>query len=317
MKVWVRLPIVIAVVVISTVMISESTNAAARREHPLEWYRQAWCQKQNGQADFRMIEGNDCDCLTASHAVAFEYADRWAEVIGRSLDNARQTGRKPGIVLVMETKDDQKYQVNLRTTVEAFKLNINYWFAGDGAPGADETSLTSGSPPPQKPDEGPGKNLPEKTPPPSAASKSEAPLKTLTQNYLDILAENQAIRTYNIGLAYHKKGDLQRAILEYTSALEQNPRFTKALQNRSAAYHALGDDDKALTDLNLAIDMDPTVAQLFYNRAVILEKKDNLEKAAADYQKASELDPENEEFKSAAKDMKWRVKWRPKPGSGN
>lgn len=313
---WLMVPVILMAAVTLVWITPSLAVAAPVRDQPLESYRQAWCQQQKGHPGFRLIEGNECDCLTATHAVAIDYADRWAEVMGRSLDFARQTGRKPGVVLVMERAEDRKYQINLRATIDAFKLGVNFWFTGSGAPGADETSLDSETPLLQRPAEGPGKKLAEGSKPPSQAGVPDVPLETLTKNYLQILNENQAIMAYNIGLAYHKKGELQRAILEYTNALESNPRFAKALQNRAAAYYHLGDEGKALIDLNMAIDIDASLAQAYFNRAVIWEKRGQLDKALADYKKASELEPENENFSGAAKEMKWRVFWQQKPTRG-
>ena len=47
-----------------------------------------------------MPDGTRCDILTDTHAIEVDFADKWAEAIGQSLNYAMQTGKKAGIVLV-------------------------------------------------------------------------------------------------------------------------------------------------------------------------------------------------------------------------
>ena len=49
-----------------------------------------------------MPDGTRCDILTDTHAIEVDFADKWAEAIGQSLNYAMQTGKKAGIVLVLK-----------------------------------------------------------------------------------------------------------------------------------------------------------------------------------------------------------------------
>jgi hypothetical protein len=42
-----------------------------------------------------------------------------------------QTGKKAGIVLILETMKDRKYWVRLNTTIEHFNLPIDTWSIGN------------------------------------------------------------------------------------------------------------------------------------------------------------------------------------------
>jgi hypothetical protein len=55
----------------------------------------------------------------------------WAEAIKQSSYYAIQTGKKPGIVLILETMKDRKFWIRLNTTVEYFGLPIDTWNIGD------------------------------------------------------------------------------------------------------------------------------------------------------------------------------------------
>jgi hypothetical protein len=51
----------------------------------------------------------------------------WAEAIGQSAYYSLQTGKKAGIVLILETMKDRKYWIRMNTTIEHFNLPIDTW----------------------------------------------------------------------------------------------------------------------------------------------------------------------------------------------
>ena len=62
-----------------------------------------------------------------SHAIEFDFGDHWSEAVGQSAYYAIQTGKKAGIVLILETMKDRKYWIRLNTTIEHFNLPIDTW----------------------------------------------------------------------------------------------------------------------------------------------------------------------------------------------
>lgn len=68
-----------------------------------------------------------CDCLTSSHAIEFDFGKKWAEAIGQALYYSIQTGKRAGVVLILEKKDDYKYWIRLNTIIEHFRLPIDRW----------------------------------------------------------------------------------------------------------------------------------------------------------------------------------------------
>ena len=56
-----------------------------------------------------MPDGTRCDILTDTHAIEVDFADKWAEAIGQSLNYAMQTGKKAGILLVIKDRGDEKH----------------------------------------------------------------------------------------------------------------------------------------------------------------------------------------------------------------
>ena len=51
-----------------------------------------------------MPDGTRCDILIDTHAIEVDFADKWAEAVGQSLNYAIQTGKKAGIVLVLKDR---------------------------------------------------------------------------------------------------------------------------------------------------------------------------------------------------------------------
>ena len=68
-----------------------------------------------------------CDCLTQTHAIEFDFGTKWAEAIGQSLYYSFQTGKKAGVVLILEKGSDRKYWIRLNSVIQHYKLPIDTW----------------------------------------------------------------------------------------------------------------------------------------------------------------------------------------------
>jgi len=87
------------------------------------------------------------------------------------------------------------------------------------------------------------------------------------------------------------EGNFTKAIEYYGRAIEQNPEFGYAYNNRAWAYYFLGRYDEALADLNRALELGPVDAPAYYGRGVILEMLGRYDEAIGDYTSAIGLDP--------------------------
>jgi tetratricopeptide (TPR) repeat protein len=104
-------------------------------------------------------------------------------------------------------------------------------------------------------------------------------------------AKDRAGAHYNRGLAYHEKGDYDRAIADYDASIRLNPDFPYAYGSRGRAYHAKGDYDAAIADYDETIRLAPRVALTYNNRGVSYLKKGDTARAIEDLKKALEVDP--------------------------
>jgi len=72
---------------------------------------------------------------------------------------------------------------------------------------------------------------------------------TSTPQPKDTIAPNDAEACYNRGNAYSLKGEYDKAIADYTKAIEINPKYAKAYYNRGLAYYLKKEYDKAWEDV--------------------------------------------------------------------
>src|SRR5262245_13681718 len=59
----------------------------------------------------------------------------------------------------------------------------------------------------------------------------------------------------NRARGWSKKGDLDSAIEDYTSAIQRNPKNEAALLNRGVVWHRKSDYDRAIRDFGLVLDI--------------------------------------------------------------
>jgi len=74
---------------------------------------------------------------------------------------------------------------------------------------------------------------------------------------------------YNRGDTRFKKGEIDRAIADFTKAIEKNPRFANAYYYREMAYHRKKDYDRVILDYTKATEINPRFAVAYTERALI------------------------------------------------
>src|SRR5207245_3644247 len=79
----------------------------------------------------------------------------------------------------------------------------------------------------------------------------------------------------NRGIAYRGLGQNERAIADYSKAIERNQLFADAYQNRGEALGAQGQLAQGIDDLSAAIRIAPDSLQAYENRGVFYFKQSN------------------------------------------
>jgi tetratricopeptide (TPR) repeat protein len=96
---------------------------------------------------------------------------------------------------------------------------------------------------------------------------------------------------YSRGTFLVKQGKIEESITAFTRALEANPRFQKAYNNRGYAKFMLGRLAEALADFDQAILLDANDAVALANRGAILSRMWRVDDALTDLTRAIQLRP--------------------------
>jgi len=90
---------------------------------------------------------------------------------------------------------------------------------------------------------------------------------------------------------YDKWGNFTQSLADYNTAIKIAPRYAEAYYNRGTTYAERGLFTQAMSDYNKAIDIDPHYAHAYNNRGFIYNRWGNLKQAVSDFNKAIEINP--------------------------
>lgn len=76
-------------------------------KHSESSYQHAWCSANKGVEEYINSDFTRVDCLTDTHAVEFDFANKWAESIGQALHYQLLTGKKGKVVLILENPEKE------------------------------------------------------------------------------------------------------------------------------------------------------------------------------------------------------------------
>jgi hypothetical protein len=100
----------------------------------------------------------------------------------------------------------------------------------------------------------------------------------------------------NRGIAFYRKGDNDRALVEYNKALRLDPNDADVYNNRGVSLGEKGDLDRAIADYSEAIRLNPKFLLALTNRAFTYEKKGAVPEALTDFRSALDMDPSRHEL---------------------
>ena len=91
-----------------------------------EYYSKKFCNEMSGQNEYVLEDLSRVDCLTDTHAYEVDWADgmKVYESIGQALYYSSQTGKLPGILLLIRKKNSEKHIRKVREVIKFFELPI-------------------------------------------------------------------------------------------------------------------------------------------------------------------------------------------------
>ena len=97
---------------------------------------------------------------------------------------------------------------------------------------------------------------------------------------------------FNLGLKFAKSNDLNKAIFNFTKAIELNPNYTTAYKERGDVKIDLDDYQGAIDDFSKVIELDLEDSVAYRNRGLAKALLENYQEAIDDYTKAIKIDPD-------------------------
>jgi tetratricopeptide (TPR) repeat protein len=95
----------------------------------------------------------------------------------------------------------------------------------------------------------------------------------------------------NRGIAFRAKGELYRALADYTEAIKLDPKYDVAYHNRGRAYYFKREYDRAIADYDQALRINPRYRLAYVDRGLSYFAKRDPARAIADYSEAIKIDP--------------------------
>lgn len=99
--------------------------ASAAKKHPERWYQAAWCTE--GQMEYRLPDATRVDCLTATHAVEVDFANKWYQGYTQARWYALHTGRRAALLLIIERESDLRHLYRARRLATETGDPIDIW----------------------------------------------------------------------------------------------------------------------------------------------------------------------------------------------
>ncbi len=106
-------------------------------------------------------------------------------------------------------------------------------------------------------------------------------------------AQLKAEDYFDSGLQKHNEENYSQSIEDYDKAIELNPEYVDAYNNRGNAYDDLGEYQQAIEDYDKAIELNPEDPDAYINRGLSYNSLGKYQQATEDYDKAIELNPED------------------------
>ncbi len=116
---------------------------------------------------------------------------------------------------------------------------------------------------------------------------------TITIFQSSLSRDENEIALHNLALAYHDRGEFNRALTNLNRAITLDPERAEVYASRAATEQALGDRTHALADLNQAIQLKPTAPEPLVNRGSLYFGAGDYDRAIADFTAVIRIDPDH------------------------
>lgn len=88
------------------------------------YYQELFAKAINGQTEYVLKDNSRVDIVTDTFAIEVDFASKWAEAIGQSLYYAERLNKKPGILFVVDGKQENRYIFRLLTVTRKYGITV-------------------------------------------------------------------------------------------------------------------------------------------------------------------------------------------------
>jgi len=88
-------------------------------------YQEKWCAEMGGKTEVS-VEGGRVDCLTEIYAIEVDHAKKWKQAIAQARWYGLQTGKRPGILLIVGP-GDQRYVDYIEEYKAGYDIYLRVW----------------------------------------------------------------------------------------------------------------------------------------------------------------------------------------------
>src|SRR3989344_265372 len=113
---------------------------------------------------------------------------------------------------------------------------------------------------------------------------------TLWENASSIYP-NSSVAQNNLGSAYFKRNELEKALTHFERAIEINPAFSEPYANAGTIYTQKQNFNLAKKHLDKALELNPDNKIAYYNLGVLSNTQNDFSEAAKNFEKAIAIDP--------------------------
>jgi tetratricopeptide (TPR) repeat protein len=108
--------------------------------------------------------------------------------------------------------------------------------------------------------------------------------------------DNVAEAYCNLGIINLERGELSKALDNFTLSLKNDPRHVEAHYNLANLYYDAGDLQLAKLHYEAAAQVEPGFSLVYFNLSLVYHKLGDLAAASATLEKYQQLEPEDEDI---------------------